>query len=62
MDVVTDAVHARLSSRSVGLPILVGVSGMGANLLYFFATHTGLLSTVAVVTSASASCQLSPSR
>jgi hypothetical protein len=33
---------AGLSSRSLGQPILVGVSGMGTNLLYFFATHAGV--------------------
>ena len=37
--------------RQVGLPVVVGIAGMGATLLYFFATHSGLLSTVAIVTS-----------
>lgn len=41
----------RLHVRGAIGPILVGVSGMAATLLYFVATQRGMLSTVAVLTS-----------
>jgi uncharacterized membrane protein len=41
----------RVNVRTAGLPILVGVGGMSATLLYFYATHSGMLTTVAVLTS-----------
>lgn len=41
----------RLPVRGAVLPILAGVSGMAATLLYFVATQRGMLSTVAVLTS-----------
>jgi uncharacterized membrane protein len=37
--------------RTAGLPVLVGVSGMSATLLFFYATHSSMLSTVAVLVS-----------
>jgi len=37
--------------RTAGLPILVGVGGMSATLLYVYATQSGMLTTVAVLTS-----------
>lgn len=40
-----------LSVRTIGLPVVAGVSGMAATLLYFYATHFGMLTTVAVLTS-----------
>jgi uncharacterized membrane protein len=33
------------------MPVLVGVAGMSATLLYFVATHSGTLATVAILTS-----------
>ena len=46
-------VHAPLGLRlrSIAAPALVGAGGMAATLLYFFATHSGMLATVAVLTS-----------
>jgi uncharacterized membrane protein len=41
----------RVTVRGAALPVLAGVSGMVATLLYFVATQQGLLSTVAVLTS-----------
>ncbi len=41
----------RLTARGLALPVLAGVSGVAATLLYFVATQRGLLSTVAVLTS-----------
>jgi len=40
-----------VNGRTAGLPILVGVGGMSATLLYFYATHSGMMTTVAVLTS-----------
>ena len=37
--------------RSAGLPVLVGLGGMIATLLFFFATQSGTLATVAILTS-----------
>jgi drug/metabolite transporter (DMT)-like permease len=41
----------RVGVRSAGLPVLVGVGGMIATLLFFFATRSGTLATVAILTS-----------
>jgi drug/metabolite transporter (DMT)-like permease len=41
----------RVGVRSAGLPVLVGVGGMIATLLFFFATQSGTLATVAILTS-----------
>jgi uncharacterized membrane protein len=50
--VIGSRTPVRLGSvRGLGLPVLAGVSGMVATLLYFVATQQGLLSTVAVLTS-----------
>jgi uncharacterized membrane protein len=40
-----------LTVRNIGLPIAAGVSGMAATLTYFYATHFGMLATVAILTS-----------
>ncbi len=37
--------------HAAGLPVLAGVSGMGATLLYFYATHVAMLATAAVLVS-----------
>ncbi len=37
--------------RDLGLPVVIGVASMGATLLYFAASQSGLLAIVAVVTS-----------
>ena len=53
--VVATALKSRaplgLSVRTVGMPLLAGISGMAATLVYFYATHFGMLTTVAVLTS-----------
>jgi drug/metabolite transporter (DMT)-like permease len=41
----------RVGLRNAGLPVVVGLGGMSATLLYFFATHSGTLATVAILTS-----------
>lgn len=41
----------RMSVRDLTLPVVSGVSGMAATLLYFYATHFGMLATVAILTS-----------
>jgi uncharacterized membrane protein len=41
----------KVSVRSLGLPVLAGVTGMAATLLYFAATLQGMLATVAIITS-----------
>jgi len=41
----------RVGVRSAGLPGLVGLGGMIATLLFFFATQSGSLATVAILTS-----------
>jgi drug/metabolite transporter (DMT)-like permease len=41
----------RLPPRAAAMAALVGVAGLFATLLYFYATHTGLLAIVAVLTS-----------
>ncbi|HJP79347.1 MAG TPA: EamA family transporter [Pseudonocardiaceae bacterium] len=41
----------RMKVRDLTLPVVSGVSGMAATLLYFYATHFGMLATVAILTS-----------
>jgi drug/metabolite transporter (DMT)-like permease len=41
----------RLPIRAAGLPVLAGVAGMAATLLYFYATHFAMLATVGVLVS-----------
>ena len=41
----------RMPVRALGLPLLVGVSGMAATLAYFYATHFSMLAVVAVLVS-----------
>jgi uncharacterized membrane protein len=41
----------RVSIRTAAKPALVGIGGMSATLLFFFATHSSMLATVAVLTS-----------
>jgi drug/metabolite transporter (DMT)-like permease len=41
----------RVSVRSAAMPIVVGLGGMSATLLFFFATQSGTLATVAILTS-----------
>lgn len=41
----------RVGVRSASLPVLVGLGGMIATLLFFFATQSGTLATVAILTS-----------
>ena len=40
-----------LTVRNIGMPIVAGATGMVATLLYFFATHLGMLTTIAILTS-----------
>lgn len=51
--VVALATRAPLSPsvRAAGLPMLAGIGNMAGMLLYFYATQSGLLSTVAILTS-----------
>lgn len=39
------------SPRSMGLPLLAGVAGMLATLLFYYSTHYSMLATVAVIVS-----------
>jgi len=41
----------RIPLRAVGLPVLVGASGMAATLAYFYATHFSMLAIAAVLVS-----------
>jgi drug/metabolite transporter (DMT)-like permease len=41
----------RVPVHAAGLPVLAGVSGMAATLLYFYATHVAMLATAAVLVS-----------
>ncbi len=41
----------RIPLRAVGLPVLVGASGMAATLAYFYATHFAMLAIAAVLVS-----------
>ncbi|HZD98596.1 MAG TPA: DMT family transporter [Micromonosporaceae bacterium] len=41
----------RVGLRNAGMPILVGLGGMSATLLYFVASQSGTLATVAILTS-----------
>ncbi|GIH15816.1 EamA family transporter [Rugosimonospora africana] len=41
----------RAAIRAPGWPVLVGASGMAATLLYFYATHSSMLSTTVVLVS-----------
>ena len=41
----------RVGVRSAGMPIVVGLGGTTATLLFFFATQSGTLATVAILTS-----------
>jgi uncharacterized membrane protein len=41
----------RIPVRSLGLPLLTGVSGMAATLAYFYATHFSMLAVAAVLVS-----------
>ena len=48
---VRSRVPLRPAIRAAGWPALVGASGMGATLLYFYATHVSMLATAAVLVS-----------
>ena len=41
----------RVGLRNAGMPMLVGLGGMIATLLFFVATQSGTLATVAILTS-----------
>jgi drug/metabolite transporter (DMT)-like permease len=48
---IRSRVPLRPAIRAAGWPVLVGASGMGATLLYFYATHVSMLATAAVLVS-----------